>query len=226
MFKSRNFQINSIGLIVSCLVGAVFLFSETVSANSLYFSEQEIADIFGNADDNDSVIFTPEGTYLHGKAVTYDSNDPEGEKRYDDSETDASAITIKVLKEKYRTTPKDLLHLEAEQFNRETPPTVERSLPGGSYELSGSFSGSFWRFANVLYKPAPNTGGPYLKWSVYIDSAYIGDSGQAWNTYYGSPSGTALYPTDFGRYLTGAGNLTTYYTKNPIHGAHYFVENR
>jgi hypothetical protein len=204
----------------------VFVGFKTVEATSeLYYSEQEIEALFGHLDEQDSIIIRPGGTISHGESYTYELSNPD-EKTYYNSDTDPEATTVGELKKRYRNTPRTILEAGA-TLNRTSPSGQVVELRGGAYDQPTSgFGGPGWRFANYLYKPADNTGGPYLKWSVFYDSAYIGDSGQAWNTYYGSPSGTALYPSDAPRYLTGSGSITTYYTFAPIQGSYYFVENR
>lgn len=225
--KKIMFKVLGLGLLV--------LFSVSLSQQTV-FAQDNVEDIvekqFEKSDDEDSILALPNGGFLHGEANIYSMDNPNEVIATIDTDNDTNAITVAEAKEIAEDIVKkgtQTALLNPTGINplsrRKTPATNVWELKGRESYFSQSFSGRGWVFAGYFFRPAPNTGGPYLKWHTYVDSGVVGGLNHANYTYRtGNINGTIIYPNS-PKYVSGSYTETTYFTKDPLPGTFYLVAN-
>ncbi|MFV0560152.1 MAG: hypothetical protein ACK5NA_05500 [Enterococcus sp.] len=217
-FLVTTVMLSGVGLMVNTNA-----YADTIGNVSL--SEEN--DDFLGLKESDSILFLPDGSYIHGELKEYSLTDLTQVVAQYNSETDSSAVTVseareilKRDKENYRQNESLLQNIKNPRGT--SPSNTVRELGLGAAYTSSSFTGNGWRFAGYRFK-AVNSPGPNLKWSVTGGSGIVGYDWQAWNTYEsGVKIGTAIAPGD---YPVGIDAYSTFYAYNPINGTRYHVSN-
>ncbi|EGO2575350.1 hypothetical protein F6324_001549 [Enterococcus faecalis] len=175
---------------------------------------------------DEKIAVLPDGSIVSGNGIEIIDPDTQNVVAVVEPETSPLSITV----EEYRNKQKYSLNedLTTSLIRRGSPAPNNKNynimVRKDTYLTSNSFSSRGWRFAGYNYFPQSGTGA-YLLWYTFKDSAMIGSISEARNTYRtGIAHGISVYPGS-PRYHTGPGNLTTYYTYNPIPGASYLVAN-
>ncbi|EPD1722774.1 hypothetical protein OLM02_03735 [Enterococcus faecalis] len=176
-------------------------------------------------DDSERVVVLPDGAAISGGIFEIDDPNLFPEPVVIDTETSPLAITTNEYKKMVEAKP---LINRADLVRRGSPaPTTAAgtyTVPNNGLYRSNYFSGRGWRFAGYNFRPASGTGA-YLRWQTYNDSALVGTTRNARDTYNtGTGFGTIMTP-GYSMYFTGPGNLTTYYSFNPAPNSYYIVRN-
>lgn len=183
---------------------------------------------FEKFSDSDKMVELPNGGFLHGKAVVYESVDSDKIVKEYDSATDSSAKTVGEIKNQLQneSIKSNLtLNLNAEnQPKGAGVPTQVVGIPYGGEYVSEAFSSSGWRFGGYLFKaitsPLPN-----LIWSSHVDSGIVGTQAQADYTHsHGSQSVYQGTVVGVGSRVS-LGGTRCFYTYSPINGTYYYVGN-
>lgn len=185
----------------------------------------EVSDRLNSFDEQKKILQLPDGSLLQGSIEIYDGENLIASY---DSETDANSQTkIEVEKDLVENNQNSnpLLRVDIAGFQK-TPGNYITILSYGTRFQSNKCSGgSGWRFSVTAYTAAANSGGSYLRWKTFKDSARIGSTSQAKSTLNGTLSGKDIYTGSYYWVDCGKGVGQNYYTYNPAAGSYYEVAN-
>lgn len=190
--------------------------------------EKQIDMMFSRFDTTRKILLLPDGAYLQGEAKDYvddaSSDDNLALIAIYNSETDTRAISVETAKDMEK---KVMMggYINLPIITRGTGvPETKRTLEYGDRHLSAPFTEPGWRVSNIKFYPSEGSGGPYLKWTSYSDSGLVGNTSQCLHTINNGPlEGTILNAGITDTVLST--DWMMYYTKNPVHGTKYLVEN-
>ena len=207
------------GLLSLCLVNVqAAQYHEPIEADEI------IESTFSDFKESELVLELPEGGFLYGQATEYSTSDLTTVLAEYDSETDPNSVTVaeakKILKADAAESETSVQPYGAKPPEKNTI----RDLAYGSKYYSSVFKQNGWRFGEIQWRAAPNSGGDYLRWTSLIDAGRVGSYGEAYATYTGSIQGTVINANS-SVWNSEGGQGQIYYTLNPIPGSQYVVEN-